>query len=56
MSPEDRAELARLMIQSLESDSRTDAEVKAELVRRLQQLLSGEDKGLAFHEVFGRPS
>jgi putative addiction module component (TIGR02574 family) len=53
LSPEDRAALARLMIQSLETDSRTDLEIKAELNRRLEDLLSRKDKGLAFREVFG---
>jgi len=56
LSPEDRAALARLMIESLETDSRTDAEIKAELNRRLEELLSKKDAGLAFHEVFGRAS
>lgn len=56
LSPEERATLAKLLIQSLKTDSRTDAEVKAELTSRLEQLLSGKDKGLAFEEVFGLPS
>ena len=56
LSPEDRAALAELLIQSLEADSRTDAEIKAELTRRLEELLSNKDAGLTFHEVFGLPS
>jgi putative addiction module component (TIGR02574 family) len=56
LSPEDRAGLARLMIESLDTDSSTDAEIKAELNRRLEELLSKKDAGLAFHEVFGRAS
>jgi len=56
LSPEDRAALARLMIESLETDSRTDAAIKAELNGRLEELLSKKDAGLAFHEVFGRAS
>ena len=52
LSPEDRADLARLLIQSLEGDSRTDAEITAELATRLAQLKSGEDPGLSFKEVF----
>ena len=56
LSPEDRAALARLMIESLETDSRTDAEIKAELTSRLERLLSKKDNGLDFHEVFGRAS
>ena len=54
LSPEDRAALARLMIESLETDSRTDSEIKAELNSRLEELLSKKDAGLAFHEVFAR--
>ena len=54
LSPEDRAALARLLIESLETDSRTDAEIKAELNSRLEKLLSKKDGGLAFDEVFGR--
>ena len=56
LSPEERAALARLLIQSLEADSRTDAEIKAELNSRLEELLSKKEQGLAFHEVFGRAS
>jgi len=56
LSPENREALARLLIQSLETDSRTDAEIKAELNSRLEQLLSKKDAGLAFDEVFGRAS
>jgi putative addiction module component (TIGR02574 family) len=56
LSPEDRAALAKLLIQSLETDSRTGAQIKAELNSRLEQLLSKKDTGLAFHEVFGLPS
>jgi len=55
LSPEDRAALAKLLIQSLEADSRTDAEISAELNGRLEDLLSNKDSGLAFHEVFERP-
>ena len=56
LSMEDRAALAKLLIQSLETDSRTDAEIKAELNSRLEGLLSKKDAGLAFQEVFGRAS
>jgi putative addiction module component (TIGR02574 family) len=56
LSPEDRAALARLLIESLETDSRTDTEIKAELNNRLEELLSKKDEGLAFQEVFGRAS
>ncbi len=54
LSPEDRTALARVLIGGLETDSRTDEEIKAELTSHLKQLLSKKDEGLAFHEVFGR--
>ena len=56
LSMEDRAALAKLLIQSLETDSRTDAEIKAELNSRLEGLLSKKDAGLVFHEFSGRAS
>ena len=56
LSAEERAALARLLIQSLQNDSRTDAEIKSDLNNRLEQLLAKKDQGLAFHEVFGLPS
>ena len=56
LSPEDRAALAELLIQSLEAAPLTDAEIKAELHRRLENLLLKKDAGLAFQEVFGLPS
>jgi putative addiction module component (TIGR02574 family) len=52
LSPAERAELAKLLIQSLEGDSRTDEAIKAELAQRLEQLRSGADPGLSFAEVF----
>jgi putative addiction module component (TIGR02574 family) len=55
LSPAERADLARLLIQSLEDDSRTDAEIKDDLARRLEDLVSGKDSGLTFKEVFGSP-
>ena len=52
LSPADRAELAKLLIQSLEGDGRTDSDIKADLKQRLEQLRSGADPGLSFEEVF----
>jgi putative addiction module component (TIGR02574 family) len=52
LSPDDRAALAALLIRSLECDSRTDEEIKAELDKRLDQLLSKRDNGFAFHQIF----
>ena len=56
LSPEDRADLAKLLIQSLEGNRATDDQIKIELSKRLNDLLSGKDPGLSFEEVFGRPS
>ncbi len=53
--PNERAELAKLLIQSLVDDPRTGAEIKTDLSRRLKDLLSGKDPGLTFQEVFGSP-
>jgi len=44
--------LARLLIQSLHDDPRTDSEIKADLARRLDDLITGKDAGLTFEEVF----
>lgn len=55
LSPADRAELAKLLIQSLEGDARTDDAIKADLTNRLEQLRSGADPGLTFEEVFNSP-
>ena len=55
LPPADRADLARLLIQSLEGDKRSDEETKAELTRRLESLRSGADKGLSFEQVFDAP-
>jgi len=56
LAPTERAALARLLIQSLESDGRSDAEITAELNRRLADLTSGKDAGLNFEQVFGSPA
>jgi hypothetical protein len=55
LSPAERADLAKLLIQSLHDDPRTDAEIISDLVQRLKNLVSGNDSGLTFEEVFGRP-
>jgi putative addiction module component (TIGR02574 family) len=53
LSPTERVKLAKLLIQSLEGDGRTDEEIKAELNRRLGDLISQKDSGLSFEQVFG---
>ena len=55
LPPAERADLAKLLIQSLEDDPRTDAEIKADLAQRFKNLVSGQDSGLTFQEVFGSP-
>ena len=55
LSHVERADLARLLIQSLDDDPRTDSEIKEDLARRLSDLVSGRDPGLTFEEVFGFP-
>jgi putative addiction module component (TIGR02574 family) len=55
LSPAERADLARLLIESLQDDSRTDDQIKEDLKRRLESLVSGKDSGLTFQEVFGHP-
>ncbi len=53
LTPAERAALAKLLVQSLEGDSRIDDAIRADLTRRLEDLLSGEDSGLTFNRVFG---
>ena len=53
LSQLERLESAKLLMQSLEGDGRTDQEIKAELARRLKVLVSGKDSGLTFEQVFG---
>jgi putative addiction module component (TIGR02574 family) len=52
LPPTERVELAKLLIESLEGERRSDREIKADLKRRLANLLSGEDTGLTFEQVF----
>lgn len=53
LAPAERAGLAKLLIESLEDEPRTDAEIKQDLTQRLNALVSGRDSGLTFEEVFG---
>ena len=53
LAPAERADLAKLLAQSLEGDSRTDEAIKADLTWRLEDLVSGKDSGLTFNQVFG---
>ena len=52
----ERETLARLLVESVTPDRRTDEEIRHELSARLARLRSGDDKGLTFDEVFGEPA
>jgi len=52
LPPGQREELARLLLESLKQDSRSDEELTAMLRSRLADLQSGKDRGLSFNEVF----
>jgi len=56
LSPGEQADLAKLLIQSLENDHRSDMEITAELNRRFADFISGKDYGLNFEQVFGSPA
>ena len=53
LPPAERAELARLLMESLDAGNKSDAEITAELRSRLAELKSGQDAGFTFEEVFG---
>jgi hypothetical protein len=53
LAPTERAELAKLLIQSLVDDQRTDQEITTDLKKRFEALRCGSDPGLSFDEVFG---
>jgi len=53
LPPEQRETLAKLLLESLATDNKTDAEIQALLRSRLDELKSGRDRGLGFEEVFG---
>lgn len=55
LSPNERAEMAKLLIQSPEDDPRTDEEIRTEPTRRMNEVISGNDSGLTFKDVFGAP-
>jgi putative addiction module component (TIGR02574 family) len=48
-----RAELARLLMDSLAETGKSDDEIRAMLRTRLADLRSGKDAGLSFEDVFG---
>lgn len=55
LPPQQREQLAKLLMQSLQEDGRSDEEITAELRARLGDLKSGKDAGMDFAIVFGEP-
>lgn len=53
LPPNERAELASLLIDSLRGTARSDDEIKRMLRDRADALRSGQDVGLSFEQVFG---
>ncbi len=49
----ERAGLARLLVDSLEGDPRSDEGIHRDLQLRFEKLRSGADKGMSFEQVFG---
>jgi hypothetical protein len=45
--------LQQSYVRAVTSDDQTDEKIKAELNRRLEELLIEKDPGLTFEEVFG---
>ncbi len=56
LPPAERETLARLLLESITTDRRSDEEIRHELISRFSRLQSGEDKGSTFEEVFGEPA
>ncbi len=52
LPPEQRQQLANLLLDSLKADGPSDDELKEMLRSRLADLESGRDAGLSFGEVF----
>jgi putative addiction module component (TIGR02574 family) len=48
-----RRMLAKLLMDSVRDDGRSDDEIRATLKSRLDDLKSGRDPGMSFEEVFG---
>ena len=53
LAPEQRQQLADLLLESLKNDGPSDEELRAMLRSRLAELRSGKDAGMSFEEVFG---
>ena len=53
LPPDQRHELAKLLLDSLKPGGPSDDELRAMLRSRLADLKSGKDRGLSFEDVFG---
>jgi len=53
LPPEQRQQLATLLLDSLRSDGASVDELKQKLRARMADLRSGRDPGLSFDDVFG---
>jgi putative addiction module component (TIGR02574 family) len=53
LPPEQREQLAKLLLDSVKPGGPSDEELSAMLRSRLAELRSGKDRGLSFEDVFG---
>ena len=53
LPPEQRAQLAKLLLDSVKPGGPTDEQLAAMLRSRLADLRSGKDRGLSFEDIFG---
>ncbi len=56
LPPEQRHQLAQLLLESLKDTGQSDEEVRFMLKSRLDDLQSGKDSGQSFQDVFGEPA
>ena len=50
---EQRRVLAKLLLESVADDGRSEEEIRLMLRARLEDLMSGRDPGMSFEQVFG---
>ena len=50
---EQRRVLAKLLLESVADDDRSEEEIRLMLRARLEDLMSGRDPGMSFEQVFG---
>ena len=53
LPPEQREQLAKLLLNSLKPGGPSDEELTSMLRTRLSDLRSGKDRGLSFDDIFG---